>query len=123
MENPLITILVSIATAAATALIAMLTTTSKLQKEFKDDYIRDQDRLRTMFRAESVALKLLNNENWKMRSFSAIKKRLGGFEDDELRQILVRAGAIRYEKNEAGDNSEDKNELWGLIDRNLDKLK
>ena len=28
------------------------------------------------------------------RSFDVLKKHLGGFEEDELRKILVRAGAI-----------------------------
>ena len=46
-------------------------------------------------------------------SFLEIEKRLGGFEDNELRKILIRAGAVRFE----GDN-----ELWGLLSRNTDDL-
>jgi len=57
--------------------------------------------------AEQVARELLSFERWSKRSFAAIKRRLGGFEDDELRKILVRAGAVRFH----GDHEE---ELWGL---------
>ena len=44
-----------------------------------------------------------------------IEKRLGGFQNDELRKILVRAGAARF-------SSGDDTELWGLISRNRDDL-
>jgi hypothetical protein len=52
---------------------------------------------RTEFMAEQVAAKLLNNERWTKRSFPEIRKRIGGFEDQELRKILVRARAVRFE--------------------------
>jgi hypothetical protein len=39
----------------------------------------------------------------------------GGFSDDDLRQLLVRAGALRFE----GSNGD---ELWGLRERNQDRL-
>jgi len=71
--------------------------------------------LKTEFMAEEVVKKLLNNENWRKRSFDAIKKRLGGFEDDELRKVLVRSGAICFE-DESGK------ELWGLLERNKSEL-
>jgi hypothetical protein len=67
--------------------------------------------LKTEFMAEKVAKDLLNNERWTKRSFVEIKKRLGGFGDDELRKILVRAGAVRFEDS-------DGTELWGLISKN-----
>ncbi|MEW7989986.1 MAG: hypothetical protein AB2724_10950 [Candidatus Thiodiazotropha sp.] len=71
--------------------------------------------LKTEFMAEKVAKDLLSNEKWEKRTFEAIKKRLGGFDDNELRKILVRAGAVRFE----GSNGE---ELWGLISRNESAL-
>ncbi len=71
----------------------------------------DQNHLRTEFMAEQVARQLLESKDWQKRSFESIKKRLGGFSDDELRRILVRAGAVRFEGNK-GD------ELWGLLSRN-----
>jgi hypothetical protein len=40
---------------------------------------------------------------------------LRGFADDDLRQILVRAGGISV-------LSRSGKELWGLLDRNMDRL-
>lgn len=66
---------------------------------------------RHLFMAEKVAKKLLESKQWKKRSFSQIKERIGGFGDDELRQILVRAGAVRF-------IGQDKVEHWGLLAKN-----
>jgi hypothetical protein len=65
--------------------------------------------------AERVAHELLSDTEWRLRSFKVIRHHLGGFEEDELRKILVRAGAIRF-KSRSGY------ELWGLIDRSRDLL-
>lgn len=65
--------------------------------------------------AERVAHALMSDPNWRLRSFKVIKHHLGGFQSDELRTILVRAGAIRF-KSKSGE------ELWGLIERNKDRL-
>lgn len=72
--------------------------------------------LKTEFMAEEAAKNLLNDVRWKKRSFTEIKKRLGGFEDNELRKILVRAGAVCFK----GNGGEE--ELWGLITRNKEDL-
>lgn len=77
---------------------------------------RLKQELKTEFMAEEAAKKLLSEEKWEKRSFSEISKRLGGFQEDELRKILVRAGAVRFEK------SGNKEELWGLISRNKNDL-
>jgi len=62
-------------------------------------------------KAEEVILQILNNPDFTMRSFKVIKKRLGGFEDEELRRMLVSLGAVRFQKA-------DGTELWGLRNRN-----
>jgi hypothetical protein len=67
------------------------------------------------FAAERVANVLLNDSEWTVRSLGIIKHHLGGFEDDELRRILVRAGAIRW-------LDADGQEVWGLLSRNRDLL-
>ena len=67
--------------------------------------------LRTEYMAEEAINQLLRKAEAK-RTFEAIKARVGGFSDEELRRLLVRAGALRYEKR--GDGTE----LWGLRDRN-----
>jgi hypothetical protein len=61
--------------------------------------------------ADNAVTQLLKSPNWEKRTFAEIKRRIGGFEDDELRQILVRCGAIRF-------GEEGEPELWGLISRN-----
>lgn len=78
---------------------------------FRVQLAKLKEELRTEFMAEKVINKLLNNENWLKRSFAEIKKRIGGFTDDELRKLLVKSGAVRF-------YSSDESEKWGLISRN-----
>ncbi len=94
------TILVSAITAVVTAIAAFHLQERKLKWE-----------LRTEFMVEQAAQALLQHKKWQKRSFHEINKRLGGFEENELRKILVRAGAVRFE-------GEDGLELWGLVSRN-----
>ncbi len=98
------TILVSAITAVIAAFAAFHLQERKLKLE-----------LRTEFMAEQAAQGLLQHEKWQKRSFHEINRRLGGFGEDELRKILVRAGAVRFE-------GEDGVELWGLVSRNKPNL-
>jgi hypothetical protein len=72
--------------------------------------------LRTEFMAEEAIRLLLEHPQWKLRSFDEIKRRVRGFEDDELRQLLVRSGAIAFDYTRGGL------EMWGLRERNRDQL-
>jgi hypothetical protein len=63
--------------------------------QFKNEMLRVREENKTEFQAEQTALHFLSHKNYTDRSFETLKKHLGGFEDDELRKILVRAGAIR----------------------------
>ncbi|MGV6829600.1 MAG: hypothetical protein ACWA45_09415 [Flavobacteriales bacterium] len=65
---------------------------------------------KTEFMAETTAKHFLNHQSFTDRSFETLKKNLGGFEDNELRKILVRAGAIRTYR-------EDGSEWWRLLSR------
>lgn len=65
--------------------------------------------LRLQFRTEALLRKLLQHRKWELRSFDAIKHHVGGFEENELRQSLVRAGAVRFYR--------DGIEMWGLLER------
>ncbi|MCV9387221.1 hypothetical protein [Reichenbachiella ulvae] len=65
---------------------------------------------KTEFMAEETVKHFLSHKSFTDRSFEVIKKHLGGFDDDELRKILVRAGAIR-------DFREDGSEWWRLLSR------
>jgi hypothetical protein len=96
----LATILTSFLTALVTAAAAFAVQERKLRSE-----------LRTQFMAEQAIKSLLESERWRKRSFAEIKRRIGGFDDDELRKLLVRSGAVRFESDDVG-------ELWGLISRN-----
>jgi len=69
-----------------------------------------QEELKTEFMAESTVRHFLNHKSYTDRSFVTLKNYLGGFEDDELRKILVRAGAIRTFRD-------DGSEWWRLLSR------
>lgn len=69
---------------------------------------------RLQFRSETIIRKLLSHEQWALRSFDVIKHHIGGFEDDALRQLLVQAGALRFEAK--------GKEMWGLFERTQHSL-
>ena len=92
---------VSLVVALLTSWVSSNAAREKLRREFALEYA-----------AEAAVRSLLKQKAWKLRTFDEIKKRLGGFEDDQLRQLLVRSGAVRaYRKS---DNAE----LWGLVTSN-----
>jgi hypothetical protein len=94
---------VALITGALTAFVTVGVSERKLRREFVLE-----------FAAERLAHELLKTR-WRLRSFELIKLHLGGFEDDNLRQILVKAGAIRF-------RSKSGFELWGLLERTEDLL-
>lgn len=74
--------------------------------------------LRTEYMAETAIHRLLRHPRWSSRTFEAIKERLGdGFDDKELRRLLVRAGAVRLR-----DRRGEGRELWGLAELNEREL-
>lgn len=98
----------TVITSALTAILASIGTFFVQRERLKTE-------LKTEFMAEEAIKSLLENDKWKKRSFSAIKKRIRGFEDSELRKLLVRAGAVCFE-------GEDETELWGLKSKNEEDL-
>ena len=60
--------------------------------------------------AESAIRLLLALDQLPYRTFQMIRHHIGGFESNELRRLLVRAGAVRFM---AADGSE----LWALRER------
>lgn len=66
--------------------------------------------VKTEHMAETTARHFLQHKGYTDRSFELLRERLGGFDDDELRRILVRAGAIRYIRR-------DGTEFWRLLSR------
>jgi len=69
-----------------------------------------QEQNKAEFMAETTARHFLGHKGFTDRSFETLRRALGGFTDDELRKILVRAGAIRVYR-------EDGSEWWRLLSR------
>jgi hypothetical protein len=69
-----------------------------------------QEQHKVEFMAETTARHFLSHKGFTDRSFETLRNHLGGFGDDELRKILVRAGAIRVFR-------EDGSEWWRLLSR------
>jgi hypothetical protein len=69
-----------------------------------------QEQHKAEFMAETTARHFLGHKSYTDRSFETLRNHLGGFGDDELRRILVRAGAIRVYR-------EDGSEWWRLLSR------
>jgi hypothetical protein len=69
-----------------------------------------QEQHKVEFMAEETARHFLSHKSFTDRSFETLRNHLGGFEDDELRKILVRAGAIRVYRD-------DGSEWWRLLSR------
>lgn len=55
--------------------------------------------------AERAAIHYLSHKMYTQRSFDHLKKRLGGWDNDEneFRRILVRAGAVRYIRKDGSE--------------------
>lgn len=111
--------------AALVALVTALMTTAAATAQYRDMH-------RAQFQAERAVRRLLRHPRWRLRSFDKIRARIGGFTEDELRQILVRSGAVRFRFGEAGGEYPLSNvssslpsatpdmEFWGLYSRNKD---
>jgi hypothetical protein len=71
--------------------------------------LREQHK--TEYMAEEAAKHYLGHPNYTDRSFAELEKRLGGYSGDDLRRLLVRAGAVRLQRK-------DGSEWWRLLSRN-----
>lgn len=69
-----------------------------------------QEQHKVEYMAEETARHFLSHKGFTDRSFDTLRNHLGGFGDDELRRILVRAGAIRVYRD-------DGSEWWRLLAR------
>ncbi|UKN02913.1 hypothetical protein K6119_05215 [Paracrocinitomix mangrovi] len=81
--------------------------------KFKQEIRKLQLAHKTDFMAETTAIHFLSHKSYTDRSFETLKQHLGGFDDDELRKILVRAGAIRVYRED-----DENKEWWRLLSRN-----
>lgn len=70
----------------------------------------DSEKVLADYNAVKVIRNLLKHEKLPYRSFCMLRHYIGGYSDDELRRLLVRAGAIRAMSN-------DGREVWALWSR------
>jgi hypothetical protein len=80
------------------------------RQQFANQLRIQREQHKVEFMAEETARHFLSHKSFTDRSFDTLRNHLGGFEDDELRKILVRAGAIRVYR-------EDGSEWWRLLSR------
>ena len=99
---------VALVVALITALITAAIKLGKAGRMLREDVSLD-------FAPERVVRRLLSRRAYRRVPFEIIKSHFGGFDDDELRKILVRAGAVRLSANPA--TAADA-EIWGLLERN-----
>ncbi|MEV1061763.1 hypothetical protein [Streptomyces sp. NPDC050263] len=105
-----VSLIVGVVTVATSVLVARIQARQAIELKRED--------LRTEYMAEAAIRRLLQHTRFRKRSFGAIKERIGdGFDDTELRKLLVRAGAVRLP-----DPRREGRELWGLVERNEDEL-
>ena len=98
------TIMTAIITSLLTMGTGLFLARKRMEREFK-----------LQFQTETVIHQLLSHPRWRLRTFKTLKHHLGGFEDDELRKMLLQSGAIRFEDSEGI-------EVWGLLEKNHDLL-
>jgi hypothetical protein len=65
---------------------------------------------------KAILLEMLNHKSHTDRSFFAIRERVGGFDDDEIRQILHEIGARRVSRNGGTE------EWWYLDSRRQERI-
>ena len=80
------------------------------RQQFANQLRIQQEQHKVEYMAEETARHFLSHRSFTDRSFDTLRNHLGGFADDELRKILVRAGAIRVYR-------EDGSEWWRLLSR------
>ncbi|RPF95692.1 MAG: hypothetical protein EVA87_01465 [Rhodospirillaceae bacterium] len=66
--------------------------------------------------SEAIDTKLLQSPKWRLSMFKTLNYHILGFEEDELRQVLIRAGAVRSADAQGV-------ETWGLLERVEDLLR
>ncbi|CAN5858587.1 hypothetical protein BH11PSE12_BH11PSE12_33660 [soil metagenome] len=96
-------------------LVGGLITFAVNRQQFKHQIAALQQQYKTECMAEETARHFLSHKSYTDRSFDVLQKHLGGFEEDELRKILVRAGAVR-------EYREDASEWWYLLSRMPERI-
>ena len=110
MDSQLLSITLTIVSGITGAVVGGFATGALQRQRFQQELQLMKIEHKTEFMAETTARFFLSHKGYTDRSFAVLREAIGGFSDDELRQILVRAGAIRTIRK---DNSE----WWRLLSR------
>ncbi len=106
--------LASVVAGPVAGVVAAILAARSQQAKFRSEIDFQRERLRTEFATEysaEVALKqFLEVSGVTYRSFPMIRHHLGGFQPNDLRRLLVRAGAVRF-------MAADGTELWALREK------
>lgn len=90
------------------------------RSKFEQEMIAQREALKAEFgteqSAEAAIKHFLGIYNLPYRTFQMIRHHIGGFESNELRRLLVRAGACRF-------IAQDGTELWALRERVADHFR
>lgn len=94
----------------------VITNSISQSRQFKQE--RDMYRLQneSSEKVKAVLQEMLNHKTYTDRSFSALRERVGGFSDDEVRQFLHAIGARRTTRQ----NGEE--EWWYLESRQEERI-
>lgn len=105
IDTTLVAALIAVELSAITRLATSLNTVKRLGRELLLD-----------MQPEAIDKKLLQSPKWRLSTFKTLKYHILGSEEDELRQVLIRAGAVRSADAQGA-------ETWGLLERVEDLLK
>jgi len=111
METAIIASLASLLGVIVGGIVSFFLQKQKLEHEFKLKL--QENKTETM--AEQTVRYYLKEEGFYERSFDHLKTKLGGFEANEVRRILVRAGAVRFIRKDVKPG--EKDEFWCLVER------
>ena len=84
------------------------------EQGFKRQQYENENRAEATVR--QIVLETLNHKSYTDRSFEAIRKTVGGFDDDELRRLLHEVGAKRVERSESAEG------WWYLLEREAERI-
>ena len=96
------------------ALLVVRHKTKASEKKFKADLEHAENRLRQEFAVQysaEAAIKALMSKGFALRSFSLIQHHIRGFDEQELRKLLISSGCICFKVI-------DGKEYWGLLKEN-----
>ncbi|MCG8649104.1 MAG: hypothetical protein MI861_04690 [Pirellulales bacterium] len=112
----ILTAMIGAAGGLASALLVFTTQQKKIRTEAETQRMRLAEEYGVERSVEMALRHSLNLYHLPYRSFQMIRHHIGGFESNELRKHLVRAGAVRF-------IAADGTELWALRERVLDDFK